>query len=540
MIFLDEQNGFIEPSIGVPLKGFAIRKVANLKFSFSEKPRPKKIYLTIFQNSDEWPNSKIEAKINSSKKIIFKPSKTKISKFEIELKNYTFENFLNLEFRVYPRGIKKLITQFLMTILKRKPIHLVRDALLISEIYIDENKILRYEDKNRFNYLKPENAENINVRILGFFSQTFGLAEASRRTLKAIQTSQISVSATQVPYSGIHHGDEVNIITEKSAPRKKNEIRIFHFNGDHLERLISDWGPSILDCKYKIGYWHWELPEFPDDNLAWFDKLDEIWVPSRFVFDAIAPKSRKPVQIIPLPLDEQILKPPPPDYIQFSIPEDKVVFLITFDFFSVLDRKNPIAGIKAFSRLLEDDEYEDQVHLVVKVSNNHADEKGYKLLDRALSKIDPKKVTMINRVLPRKEMLQLINSCDSLISLHRSEGFGLHLAEAMAMGKVVIATNWSGNTDFMNSKNSNPVDFELIEIQEDQGPYRKGNFWAEADIEHAVSQMKKVLKNELLGNETIKQNAKIQIKDKNSIKRVSSIIENRIKFIEYHLGVNEF
>ena len=77
-------------------------------------------------------------------------------------------------------------------------------------------------------------------------------------------------------------------------------------------------------------------------------------------------------------------------------------------------------------------------------------------------------------------MLQLMNSCDSLVSLHSSEGFGLHIAEAMAMGKAVIATNWSGNTDFMNSTNSYPVEFELFEIEEQQGPYREGNHWAKA------------------------------------------------------------
>ena len=531
-----EHSGFIEPSAGIAQKGFAIRKVARLGLSISGNQKPKKLYLSLFRTNNEWKNSKIEVRINSCKKFIFKLPETGIRKSKIEIKNILSEDINKLEFRIYPMGIKKYLHEIFETISGKRPIYLVRDSILISEIYIDKNKILRYEDKNRFNYLKSEDAKNISVRILGFFNQTFGLAEASRRTLKAIQTSKISVSATQFPYSGKHIGKEKDILANSKIPKDRNEIRIFHFNGDHLDRLISDWGKSILDCKYKIGFWHWELPEFPDDNLPWFDLVDEIWVPSRFVFDAIAPKSSKPVQIIPLALDEQILKPPPPDYTQFSIPKNKVVFLITFDFYSVLERKNPIAGIKAFSRLLEEDEHREQVHLVVKVSNTHADPEGNKLLDRALSKIDPKKVTLIDRVLPRQEMLQLINSCNSLISLHRSEGFGLHLAEAMAMGKAVIATNWSGNTDFMDATNSYPINFDIVPLENDAGSYKKGNFWAEVDIKHAVSQMKKLLENEFAGNKMIKHNAKQQIIEAHSVKRVSSIIDDRIKIIEYHLG----
>ena len=310
MIKLNEHSGFIEPSYGVPQKGFSIRKVAKLRLSILDKKRPKKIYLSLFKHNNEWQNSKLEAKINSSEKIIFKPTETKTTKFEIELKDYDFEDHLNLEFRIYPKGINKLCTLLWATILNKKPSYLVRDSLQICELYIDDVRILCFEDKNRFKYFESVNANRVNVRVLGFFSQTFGLAEASRRTLKAIQTSETKIYATQIPYKGKDLGVEKCISIEKSIPIEYNEIRIFHFNGDHLERLILDWGPSVLNCRYKIGFWHWELPEFPNDYLPWFDKVDEIWVPSKFVFDAIAPKTIKPVQIIPLALDEQILEPP--------------------------------------------------------------------------------------------------------------------------------------------------------------------------------------------------------------------------------------
>lgn len=536
MISIVEHSGFIEPSPGIAKKGFAIRKVATLGLSISKNQKPKNLYLSLFRANNEWRYSKIEVKINSSRKFTFKLPDTGIKKSKIALLNILKEDIEKLEFRIYPSGFKKYLHLIFKTISGKRPISLARDSILISELFIDADKILVYGDKNKFNYLSLGNTNQMQVRILGFFNQTFGLAEASRRTLKAIQTTPIKVSTTQIPYSGKHIGKEKNNLTDNEIPKDKNEIRIFHFNNDHLDRLITDWGKSILHCKYSIGFWHWELPDFPNDNLHWFNKIDEIWVPSRFVFDAIAPKSSKPVQIIPLGLDEKILNPPPPDCQKFGIPNEKVIFLIMFDFYSVIERKNPISGILAFTELVRNKAYGDKVHLVVKISNQHADSTGVKLLQETLDIIDSQKVTLIDQVLTRKDTLQLINSCDSLISLHRSEGFGLHLAEAMAMGKSVLSTNWSGNVDFMDATNSYPINFDIVPLENDAGSYKKGNFWAEVDLEHAVSQMKKVLENEFSGNEVIKQNAKRQIIETHSIKRVSSMIENRIKIIEYHLG----
>lgn len=530
MISIDEHIGFVEPSTGVAQKGFAIRKVANLRLSISNNVKFSKLYISIYKNRNGWRNSKIVVKINSYKKVVFKPSKTSITKFKIELGNYKLKD-VDIELRIYPQGIIKIITGFLAAILKREQVHLLRDSLLISEISIDKNKILKYGDINRFNFINSEKANNINLRILGFFKQTFGLAEASRRTLKTIQCSKINVSATQIPYSGKHQNCEAKISCDKSLPKNENEIRLFHFNGDHLERLISDWGPSILDCKYKIGFWHWELPDFPEDYLQWFDLVDEVWVPSKFVFDSIAPKSSKPVQIIPLALDKVELSSLSTNRKKFNIPEKKVVFLITFDFYSILERKNPIAGIKAFANLLEENIYNNDVHLVVKVSNHHADPTGYKFLQNALSLINSENFSLINRVLPRIDMLQLMNSCDSLISLHRSEGFGLHLAEAMAMGKSVIATNWSGNIDFMNNDNSFLVDYDLIQINKSFGPYKEGNVWAEPNIEQATKKIKEVFHKCIDGG--IKKTSN-ELPSLFSTSEVRSRILNRIKYIDFH------
>ena len=529
MIRLLTHSGFTEPSSGVQLEGLAIRGSAKIKVQVQEGYVLKKLSASLYRTSKDWPNAHIQIQLNDLVPYRLRIEDIGQKEISIDLPSEIHAGDIEITFSIFPQGIFKFFNNFPFTKWKS----LVRDSILLKKLYLDETKILNYHDRNRFAYGSSLQQIEIPVRILGFFGQTFGLAEAARRTYASLEKTGLLVKATQIPYSGKHHGSDNTVKADKKIPTNPDEIRIFHFNGDHFDKLISDWGESVLECRYRIGFWHWELPEFPDDYLSWFDMVDEIWVPSRFVFDAIAPKSPKPVQIIPLALDVTILKPPPPDREKFNIPKGKIVFLITFDFYSIMERKNPISGIKAFSKFLEKNEYKNEAHLVVKVSNDHADPAGYKFLQKALSLIDSENFSLINRVLSRIDMLQLMNSCDSLVSLHSSEGFGLHIAEAMAMGKAVIATNWSGNTDFMNSTNSYPVEFELFEIEEQQGPYREGNHWAKASEGNAVGIMKQIFNSTL--NQSTVEMAKTSINEMLSQKKVRTKIEQRLKWIMYNL-----
>lgn len=524
MIRLLSHNGFIEPSSAVEHKGLAIRGVANLKVLVDKSQKLEKLNVSFYRTNKDWPNAYITIQVNGA--VSYRLHSEDIGQKEISLSlpSEICPGDIEISFSIYPKGILKILNSFLL----KKTKSLVRDSILVNSLYLNKTKIINYHDKNRFAHSDSLQQKQITVRILGFFGQTFGLAEAARRTFASLEKSELSVCATQIPYSGKHHGSDNTVKADKKIPTNPDEIRIFHFNGDHFDKLISDWGESILDCKYKIGFWHWELPEFPDDYLPWFDMVDEIWVPSRFVFDAIAPKSPKPVQIIPLALDEAVLKPPPPDRKKFNIPKDKIVFLITFDFYSIMERKNPIAAIQAFSKLIENNKYRDKAHLVIKVSNQHADPDGLNILLQSCKKIDINKITIIEKVLQANDMLQLMNSCDSLISLHRSEGFGLPVAESIAMGKEVIATNWSGNVDFMDNFNSFPIDYKLTKIEKDFGPYRIGNVWANPNVEHAVEKMKYIINKGKPINYVVSQQCTKRIFNKNY---VSKLISDRIKVI---------
>jgi len=533
MIKLLSHNGLIEPSKSVDSKGFAIRKNAKVLIQLGKNEKVEKLNLQLYRTTSKWNKSYLEIQINRSPLIKLTSEKVGYNEYSIDLPKGNSYNSIEISCRIFPQGIYK----FFKNLIYRGRKSLVRDSILISRLYLDRQKILNYGDTNRFANSHSLEERKYPVRVLGFFGQTFGLAEACRRTFLSLQNSSLSVSATQIPYSGKHHGKDVSIKADKKIPNNSDEIRIFHFNGDHFDHLISDWGEEVLNCKYKIGFWHWELPDFPEDYSSWFNLVDEVWVPSKFVFDAIAPKSPKPVQIIPLAIEEEALKPPSPDRKKFFIPHEKIVFLITFDFYSTIERKNPIAGINAFSMLLMEDKFKHIVHLVVKVSNHHADPVGYKLLQEALSSIDSRKTTLINKVLPRKDMLQLINSCDALISLHRSEGFGLHLAEAIAMCKAVVATNWSGNTEFMNHKNSYPVDYELIELEEDYGPYRKGNYWADPSSCDALEKIKSVVENIFKNNTSINVEVRKTILEQLLEERISKMISKRLKYINKYNAI---
>ena len=527
MIRLLTHSGFTEPSSGVQLEGLAIRGSAKIKVQVQEGYVLKKLSASLYRTSKDWPNAHIQIQLNDLVPYRLRIEDIGQKEISIDLPSKMHAGDIEITFSIFPQGIFKFFNNFPFTKWKS----LVRDSILLKKLYLDETKILNYHDRNRFAYGSSLQQIEIPVRILGFFGQTFGLAEAARRTYASLEKTGLLVKATQIPYSGKHHGSDNTVKADKKIPTNPDEIRIFHFNGDHFDKLISDWGESILDCKYKIGFWHWELPEFPDDYSSWFDMVDEIWVPSRFVFDAIAPKSPIPVQIIPLALDDTVLNPPPPDRKSFNIPRDKIIFLITFDFYSTMERKNPIASIQAFSKLMDDEKISDKIHLVIKVSNQHAGQEDFKQLLKTLTKIDKKKITFVNHVLNRHDMLVLMNSCDSLISTHRSEGFGLHPAEAMAMGKLVIATNWSGNTEFMNVYNSSLVNYYKIKIEDDIGPYRKNNVWANPSIENCIELMKDFVSKMNSGETVINDNVVNNIKELLSSSLIGGLIYKRILHI---------
>ena len=248
---------------------------------------------------------------------------------------------------------------------------------------------------------------------------------------------------------------------------------------------ITRLGQSFFKDRYNIGFWAWELTKLsPYWNFA-FDFFDEIWTPSNYSAEAISAVSPIPVFKVPHSMDL-----PQADLVRadLGLPEDKFIFLFMFDFHSTLGRKNPLATIDAFRQAFGD--RNEEVLLVLKHSNaEHHPEK----MQQFLSHIgDCASVHLIEGHLRKQELHALINSCDCYISLHRSEGFGLTMAEAMYYGKPVIATGYSSTLEFMNVGNSYLVEYDLITANETDGSYPKGSVWADPSVDHAAKLMQQV------------------------------------------------
>jgi glycosyltransferase involved in cell wall biosynthesis len=188
------------------------------------------------------------------------------------------------------------------------------------------------------------------------------------------------------------------------------------------------------------------------------------------------------VRRVPLPIPAA--EEPPFHRAHFGLSDSTFIVLFLFNFLSYMERKNPLAAVRAFRHAFTPD---DDALLLLKTSQADFASEASAALDAA---IGDARVRRIDDYLDRREILALTACCDTYLSLHRSEGFGLTLAEAMAYGKPVVATPYSGNADFFTLNNGLPVRYRLVEIQADAGPYPAGSRWADPDPEHAGEQLR--------------------------------------------------
>jgi glycosyltransferase involved in cell wall biosynthesis len=215
--------------------------------------------------------------------------------------------------------------------------------------------------------------------------------------------------------------------------------------------------------------------------------VDEIWAPSEFIREGFAKATAKPVVHMPLcvsPTLTQTWKKR-----DFGLNENAFTFVFTFDSFSYIERKNPLAIITAFRRAFRFGN--EPVQLVLKTMNADRATPGWQQL--LLASAGDNRITLINKTFDRDKALGLIQACDCFVSLHRSEGFGRGPSEAMAFGRPVIVTNWSGNTDFCNPQTACLVNFNLVPVLPSQYPFPLHQTWADPDVDHAVWWMQRLV-----------------------------------------------
>ncbi len=357
------------------------------------------------------------------------------------------------------------------------------------------------------------------VNVAGYISSEKGMGEGVRSDIRGLKALRIPFVLNNVIDSGSRNVDRAFTRFTSDNPYRFNLI---HINADQLPGFVQAKGDDYFRGRYNIGYWAWELSEFPEKWQGHLKYLDEVWVPSTFVLDSVAKVSTIPVVRIP----HSIPIPPatrPLSRDHFGIPKDRFAFLFIFDFHSFLERKNPAGVMEAFRRAFTHD---DDVTLVVKCS--HATPLEIAALHDAAGDLD---ICVIDEVLDRADLNSLIQLSDCYVSLHRSEGFGLTMAEAMALGKPVIATAYSGNMDFMTPADSLLVGYRMLEIEKDHGPYRKGYIWADPDIDHAAELMRRVYSDRRFANR-LGQRAAEHVSNAISPAVVGAAMQDRLEKID--------
>jgi glycosyltransferase involved in cell wall biosynthesis len=300
----------------------------------------------------------------------------------------------------------------------------------------------------------------------------------------------IEVSHLDVSHLTVHRAKDKSLVKDGSRRLTSAPINVYHVNADQLPLVLKEVGlPGTGQGYYNIGFWAWETLEFPDQWIGSFELVNEVWVNSEFVAKSISKKSPVPVVVVHDVVEVPCIQA---DRSLFGLPSDEFIFLFTFDFHSILERKNPMAAIQAFKAAFSPNE---PVRLVIKSMNGEHDLEKYRQVRAAAAGM---RVTFLDGSLSTDRRFQLMQVCDAYVSLHRAEGFGRGMAEAMAYGKPVIATGWSGNMEFMTAYNSLPVDFTLNPLPKAAGPYPAGTIWADASIPDAADKLRTVWQDEAL------------------------------------------
>lgn len=323
----------------------------------------------------------------------------------------------------------------------------------------------------------------LGINIIGSIKAETGLGESCRLLTNAVSESDYLF--TIFNYSQVGQMRETDHTwDEKIGLSCEYSINIIHINPNEFGIAALQLDSSNWDYRYNIGFWLWEFEESSDEWLNCASILNEIWTPSDFITNSLKRKFNIPIKTLPYPIEVKVDKTYNRKF--FGLPEDKFLFLMMYDKNSVSDRKNPVGVIEAFKKAFSANQ--DDVGLVIKIATSDEDE-----INKIKSHLgNYKNIYFIVDMLEKIQVNSLINSVDVIMSLHRAEGFGLVLAEAMYLGKPTIATNWSSNTEFMNKENSCLVNYELIELEHDNGPFKKGWKWAEPDTNDAAQYMKKL------------------------------------------------
>ena len=345
------------------------------------------------------------------------------------------------------------------------------------------------------------------VNVIGHITGTMGLGVAARNTLTVLEANRQAFTAVDIDSGRRAGADGTFVHLLSHPPSARHPVNLFHLNVQELINLL-DTRPRWLDVVRHVNAIvpFWELPRLPfiPDWAGLLGSMDLVLAPSRFILESIE-RSAPTAHVVHYPQTVFLPAEIAASRDAFGLPHDAVLFFMNIDVTSDLARKNPTAAMAAFRAAFAPQERvpDERVFLVVKLGHTTS---GYPWADASQLMAElaamPNAV-VIDRQLTYEETLSLNAACDVYVSLHRSEGLGLNLLEAMTLGRPVIATGWSGNMDFMTPGDSCLVGYELVPVRATHFAYRPeaigpGQVWAEPSIPEAAQWMRRLADDESL------------------------------------------
>jgi len=407
--------------------------------------------------------------------------------------------------------------------LKSTATRIIPSISKFNEEFPDARNVSIGESNTGFNSkLATEVFSNQNaIAVIGYITAETGLGESVRGIIRSMDSGNISTDLFDVRghYARTMDSEFASRICDPVTPERKYRACLLHVNADQVPYLLpKDYGSLLVKCKRRIGYWYWETENLPHGQATASNYFDEIWVATEFVRESLINSGVKiPVKVIPPALSA--LPDAPFSRSHFQFPEDRPICLSVFDATSFLGRKNPIGVIRAIKEIYNGAKVKPL--LVLKTTNLKDSDR-----DELLRLASPVDLRIINQYLSREETLSLVGTADCFISLHRAEGLGLSLIDAMRLGVPLVSTDYSGPKDFAKEDNAFLVPWEYCQARWADGPYF-GSVWAEPNIKVAAEQIQRIIiKDEDVQMRTLRARQKVE--EHFSRKRIADLIEKTL------------
>lgn len=355
--------------------------------------------------------------------------------------------------------------------------------------------------------------ETFGVNVFGYFTSEFGLGESGRLLLDAVEASQVPMTTHVSGRNASHKSVGFRALTG----RNRYPINLVAINADHFVHWHEQWGERFAGDAYTIGLWAWELHTFPPHMLSALQYVDEIWAISKFVAESLRPVVDIPVHVFPHPVKPVTSHPRP------SFVPERPYFVFAFDYFSEAERKNPAGLIEAFTRAFPD---RDGPALVVKSMNG--DERRTDREKVRAAAAGREDIVLLDQYMSREDMQGLIEHALAFVSLHRSEGFGLGLFEAMSKGVPTIATGYSGNLEFMTEDNAVLLPYKLIPTGPHAGPYSGLGEWADPQIDAAAEALRRLAGDPQLARQ-LGAAARTDVRERFSLEHSAQFVRSRLR-----------